>query len=328
MFNRDEWILEQQNPMISTRKWQTTVDLIAKLYEAPAAYIIQHTSRGMQVVISSSNPTNPYEAGKIFPPSDFIFSQHVVETGTLHYVNHATHDKHWQNNPIVREYNVNSYLGVPIFWPDGSCFGAICVIDFAVTHYNQAYLDLIGQFRDLVEADLTVNNQFLQLLELSTKDEMSRLLNRRGFFLQAEKHVKLAKRLHQNVGVMYLDLDDLKHINDQRGHRIGDKAICALSAAIHNVLRESDVAGRIGGDEFVVVMLAQDHQALRKLADRIRKELLDLCVGELEGVPLSASIGTKLFRSEELSSIDKMVSEVDAIMYQEKHEHHAQVDAG
>ncbi|RLP53527.1 MAG: sensor domain-containing diguanylate cyclase [Ketobacter sp.] len=329
MFNRDEWILEQQNPMISKKKWQTTVDLIAKLYEAPAAYIIQHTSSGLQIVISSSSPINPYPAGKEFAHSESLFSQAVVNSCEQLYVNHATNSKLWKQNPVVQDHNVNSYLGVPIYWPDGSCFGAICVVDFAVTHYNKAFQELIWQFRDIVEADLMLNNQFLQLLELSTKDELSRLLNRRGFFIQAEKHIRLAQRLNQNVGVLYMDLDNLKAINDQHGHRIGDKAICALSTAVRNVLRESDVAGRIGGDEFVVVMLAQDQQALIKLTERIRTELSSLCVGELENIELSASIGSRLYGATELINIDKMVSEVDEIMYREKNLHHAaQSDAG
>jgi diguanylate cyclase (GGDEF)-like protein len=327
MFNRDEWILEQQNPMISLKKWQTTVDLIAKLYESPAAYVIQATSKGYQVVISSSNPTNPYKPNHNFARNEQLFSERVIQTCNQLYVNHATNIKEWQDNPVVKEHRVNSYLGVPIYWPDGSNFGTICVLDFAVTHYNKTYQELLWQFRDLVEADLLLNTQFLQLLELSTKDDLSRLLNRRGFFIQAEKHIRLAQRLGQNVGVMYLDLDNLKSINDKHGHRVGDKAICALAGAVHNVLRESDVAGRIGGDEFVVVMLTIDEQALPKLAGRIRSELKKMCVGELDGMELRVSIGTRLFQVNELSSIDRMVSEVDERMYQDKQLNHNQANA-
>ncbi len=327
MFNRDEWILEHQNPMISLKKWQTTVDLIAKLYEAPAAYVVQCNSEQFQVVVASSNITNPYRSGDCFSRSDNLFSEQVVTSCNMLYVNHASNMNEWKSNPTVRESRFNSYLGVPIYWPDGSNFGVICVMDFAVTHYNKTYQDLLWQFRDLVEADLMLNNQFMQLLELSTKDELSRLLNRRGFFIQADKHLRLAQRLQQNVGVLYLDLDELKTINDKHGHRIGDKAICALSSAIHNVLRESDVAGRIGGDEFVIVMLADDDNALQKLSSRIRAELHNLCVGELEALNVRVSIGSRLYRSSEISTIEKMISEVDQRMYEDK-QNHSTVKAG
>src|SRR5690606_28479780 len=213
MFNHDEWILEQQNPMISLKKWQTTVDLMARLYEAPAAYITQKTSRGIQIVIASSNTSNPYHAGDRFPPDTNLFCCKVVQECSQFYENHATCNKQWADSPLVDTNHFNSYLGVPIYWPDGTPFGTICVLDFAVTHYNKNFLELIWQFRDLVEADLMLNNQFMQLLELSTRDDLSRLLNRRGFFNQADKQVRLAQRLKQHIGVLYLDLDHLKTIN-------------------------------------------------------------------------------------------------------------------
>lgn len=328
MFNRDEWILEHQNPMISLKKWQTTVDLIAKLYEAPAAYVIQCNAEQFQVVVASSNITNPYRAADSFARTENLFSEQVVTSCNLLYVNHASNMQEWSSNPIVKNNRINSYLGVPIYWPDGSNFGVICVMDYAVTHYNKTYQDLLWQFRDLVEADLMLNSQFMQMLELSTKDEMSRLLNRRGFFIQAEKHLRLAQRLNKNVGVLYLDLDQLKVINDQHGHRIGDKAICALSTAIHNVLRESDVAGRVGGDEFVIVMLAEEENALHKLSTRIRTELRNLCIGELEALDVRVSIGSRMYRPSEITSMEKMISEVDQRMYEDKNSHATHSNAG
>jgi len=330
MFNRDEWILEQQNPMISLKKWQTTVDLVAKLYESPAVFIMQATSQGYQVVVGSSSPTNPCKSGDKFPKDACLFCTEVIKNAGPLYLNHATSMPEWQGNLLVKESRVNSFLGVPIYWPDGSCFGTIAVLDFAVTHYNRTFQELLWQFRDLVEGDLLLNSQFLQLLELSTKDDLSRLLNRRGFFIQAEKHVRLAQRLGHSVGILYLDLDNLKQINDQFGHRLGDRAITALASAVHNVLRDSDVAGRVGGDEFVVVMMTADDQALPKTAARIRAELKNLCIGELQHLNLNVSIGSHLFPASELTGIDRMVSIVDERMYEDKQHNHARAhqDAG
>ena len=322
MFNHDEWILEQQNPMISLKKWQTTVDLMARLYEAPTAYISQYTSRGFQTVIANSNSANPYKAGTTFATDTNLFCRKVVQDCAQVYENHATSNHLWCGNPMMEKDRFNSYLGVPIYWPNGSPFGTICVLDYAVTHYNKNYLELIWQFRDLVEADLMLNSQFMQLLELSTRDDLSRLLNRRGFFAQADKLVRLAGRLKQNVGILFLDLDNLKGINDQFGHRIGDKSIAALSTAIRKVIRESDVAGRIGGDEFVIVMLADEEEALTKLTYRIRHEFKQLAEGELQPIALSVSVGSHLFRHPHLHSIDKMVSEVDQRMYMDKNTAH------
>src|SRR5690606_6174113 len=102
-------------------------------------------------------------------------------------------------------------------------------------------------------------------------------------------------------------------------------SIAALATAIRKVIRESDVAGRIGGDEFVIVMLAEEEDSLAKLASRIRQELDNLCQGELESLQLSVSIGSRLFRHPHISSIDKMVSEVDQRMYEDKLARHRAV---
>ena len=318
MFNREDWILDKQNPMISIKKWQTTVDLITRLYEASAAYITQCSADQFQMVVTSENSSEPYKAGNKFERSDNLFCEKVISSCELLYENHASGQSQWRNNPMVAESNINSYLGVPIYWPDGSNFGTLSVVDYAVTHYNKTYQDLIWQFRDLVEADLLLNQQFLQLLELSAKDDLTRLLNRRGFFVQADKQVRLANRLNQKIGVLYLDLDNLKGINDQHGHRVGDKVIEALATAIRNMLRESDIAGRFGGDEFVIVMLAEEENALYKLTQRIRMELKDQCIGELANLNIRVSIGSGLYIPSQDSSIEKMISEVDQLMYQDK----------
>ena len=89
------------------------------------------------------------------------------------------------------------------------------------------------------------------------------------------------------------------------------------------------MAGRIGGDEFVVVMMTADAQALPKMGARIRAELKNLCVGELQDMELSVSIGTRLFPVNELTGIDRMVSMVDERMYEDKnHNHGSQAGAG
>ncbi len=318
MNNRDEWILSYQNPMISRKKWQTTIDFIAKLYEAPVACLVQATSQGIQVVIRSQNHETPFSAGEKFPRGQDSFFEHAIHANQKLYVNQATHDAEWKKTDLVQSGGINSFLGVPLCWPDGSTFGALCIMDFAITHYSDMYLGLTEQFRDMIEADLLLNNQFLQLLDLSTRDDLSHLLNRQGFFLQAEKHIHLAQRLDQSVGLLATDLDNLRSINENFGHRIGDKAIAALGTSIFNVLRESDVAGRIDGDEFVVVALAQTQEGMTTLSQRIRTELKNHITGELANVPISVSIGVKVYKSTEITQIDEMVSCASAHLQQEK----------
>lgn len=312
MINRDEWILNHQNPMISRKKWQTTLDFIARLYEAPAACLLQATSAGIQVVIRSQNNSKPLSEGDRFNRGEKSFLEQTLTSQQLLYVNQATHDPVWKETDLVRDNSINSFLGIPINWPDGSAFGLLCIFDFAITHYSKMFLGLTSQFRDMIEADLLLNNQFIQLLDLSTKDDLSQLLNRQGFFLQAEKHVHLAQRLDKSVGIMSLDLDDLRQVNETHGHHMGDKAISALGKAIGNVLRESDVAGRFDGDEFMIVALDQEANGLHALSERIRKEFQRLTSEEMAQIPLSISIASQSFSGDQIARVDMMVSATSA----------------
>lgn len=312
MINRDEWILNHQNPMISRKKWQTTLDFIARLYEAPAACLLQATSAGIQVVIRSQNNSKPLSEGDRFNRGEKSFLEQTLTSQQLLYVNQATHDPVWKETDLVRDNSINSFLGIPINWPDGSAFGLLCIFDFAITHYSKMFLGLTSQFRDMIEPDLLLNNQFIQLLDLSTKDDLSQLLNRQGFFLQAEKHVHLAQRLDKSVGIMSLDLDDLRQVNETHGHHMGDKAISALGKAIGNVLRESDVAGRFDGDEFMIVALDQEANGLHALSERIRKEFQRLTSEEMAQIPLSISIASQSFSGDQIARVDMMVSATSA----------------
>ena len=95
-----------------------------------------------------------------------------------------------------------------------------------------------------------------RLLELSLRDHLTGLLNRRGFLVMLPEHRKLAKRSGTQVIVLYADLDGLKGINDREGHGRGDEAIRAVAVALRQTFRESDLVARLGGDEFCVVAQA------------------------------------------------------------------------
>ncbi len=92
-----------------------------------------------------------------------------------------------------------------------------------------------------------------RLLELSLRDHLTGLLNRRGFLVMLPEHRKHAKRSGTPVVVLYADLDGLKEINDREGHARGDEAIRAVAVALRQTFRESDLVARLGGDEFCVV---------------------------------------------------------------------------
>lgn len=221
MPDKNKWLTDQPLELIPFSKWQKTVDLMATLFQAPAGFIVQYTSDGYQTTIASQQPENPYAAGGVIAPDENIFCRKIVQTGEELYVQRATLEDEWQTNPEVSDDGFNSYLGVPIHWPNGDPFGTICVMDFKTTNYDDRYLELIRQFRDIVQADLSLLDHFDQFRELAMSDDLTRLYNRRGFETVAQQRIQLAKRNDANLVLIYMDLNGLKTINDQLGHHQG-----------------------------------------------------------------------------------------------------------
>ena len=118
-----------------------------------------------------------------------------------------------------------------------------------VTAYEGYIIDITPQKR----AEQALRRREEQLRMLSLSDELTGLYNRRGFFALGEQAMRVARRRSSGLGVISVDVDDLEAINDRYGHAQGDEALRTVADVIRASIRESDVAGRVGGDEFVIL---------------------------------------------------------------------------
>ncbi|MGH1374363.1 MAG: GGDEF domain-containing protein [Cellvibrionaceae bacterium] len=315
MLDQEQWLLDNREALISVEKWQKTVNLLAEFFAARAAFLVQHTHLGYQVTVASQQSSNPYAAGLVIEPSANIFCRKIVETGELLYVGHAQADPYWDSNPEVHDDGFSSYLGVPVHWPNGTIYGTFCVMDYRQTDYQDTYLKLIVQLRDILEADLELIEAYSNLKELAITDELTLLYNRRGFNVVASQRLLLAKRMSIKLGLIYIDIDDFKMINDHHGHGVGDGVLKALSSSLRGCVRESDVLCRIGGDEFVALIAVSEHQAdFDSVKQRINWHFSQQLANE--GLPeVSVSMGFTPVTSQ---SLDQLIDQADKLMYQNK----------
>jgi diguanylate cyclase (GGDEF)-like protein len=155
------------------------------------------------------------------------------------------------------------------------------------------------------------------LLALSLTDELTGLYNRRRFFVLTEQYLKVAIRTKKRSLLLYIDMDDLKSINDHYGHNEGDRALIDLSNILKKTFRESDIIARIGGDEFVVLLEStaeNDEILITRLSDNIK----DHHAKQIRNYRLSISVGVAQFDPDNPISIDDLLSKADALMYAEK----------
>lgn len=160
-----------------------------------------------------------------------------------------------------------------------------------------------------------------EIKALSLRDELTTLYNRRGFLTLADQQVKTANRLKKRIALLYLDMDNLKRINDTGGHKMGDRALAEIAFVLKKSFREADIVGRLGGDEFSVLAMETIRPLdtgllVKRLRDKL--EMFNSRSAAEAGFSLAVSVGVCTREAEEPLSVEEMLSRADALMYQEK----------
>jgi diguanylate cyclase (GGDEF)-like protein len=164
---------------------------------------------------------------------------------------------------------------------------------------------LIARLRDLLERErLTARTDFL-----------TGVANSRAFSEALDQAIARAQRHDLALALGYVDVDDFKTINDRLGHSTGDQVLRSVAQAIRAVLRASDSVGRLGGDEFGVLLPDTDADAAEAVLQRLRRDLAALAAQQ--GWPLSVSIGAVVCRPTECD-VDQLIRRADALMYEVK----------
>jgi diguanylate cyclase (GGDEF)-like protein/putative nucleotidyltransferase with HDIG domain len=164
----------------------------------------------------------------------------------------------------------------------------------------------------LVVLDQTQQKEYQDQIDfLVEHDQLTNIYNRRYY----EQHIKhLTKQSFHKVGVVYIDLNNLKLVNDAFGHEQGDKVLIQLCKNVQDRLEEKDVFCRIGGDEFVLFIKRSSNRKITQVMNDIRLITKSMHINDLE---VSASVGTAI-RTNEYMSIDNVIKVAEENMYQEK----------
>lgn len=167
---------------------------------------------------------------------------------------------------------------------------------------------------------LLKNNHELNIQ--STEDELTKVLNRRGFMEKAEKELKRASKNGRSGMVFFADMDGLKKINDTWGHKVGDIAIQTEANILMEAFRETDIVGRLSGDEFAIVSTGLTKGYIAAIRERI--EQLNKLYSEKAKLPLTLSISLGYIEfTPENYNLDELLSRADQVLYKEKQLKHA-----
>lgn len=245
-------------------------------------------------------------------PRDVSFCGHAILSDELFVVPDACRDQRFADNPLVTgEPRVRFYAGYPLKAATGHRLGTLCVIDHEPRELSAAQRELLADVGKLAEHQL-------RSIALATTDELTSISNRRGFMLLARQALAACGRAGQPAAMLVLDLDGFKRINDTLGHDEGDRALKDFARCLLLTFRSSDVIGRLGGDEFCVLMSGADAGAVKVALQRLQARVEEANARRPAGAQLAFSAGSQVLDVVETDDLDALLAAADAEMYRAK----------
>lgn len=316
-----------------------TTLLILKLIKdtrAASAMSQQLSAANRQLEVRVADRTRKIEEGRALlnfmldtSPSDVVLSD--VNTGRVHFINHKM-----TSHLELKSAPSNFFLHDLIFDTDASAkfmqtlddYGQVDAMEARIGTTNPRWsslsarlIEVEGQLAHLLWAfDISRHKQLEdQLRELASRDALSGLLNRRAFLERSTALFDHCRRHNQPCAVLMIDIDHFKTINDRYGHQMGDEAIRACANAINKALRDADVLGRLGGEEFAVVLPHSSAQSAVGVAERVRMLIsqIDLRTENSTPVQFTVSIGVAQMGPQH-ATVEPLIAESDQALYRAK----------
>jgi two-component system cell cycle response regulator len=156
-----------------------------------------------------------------------------------------------------------------------------------------------------------------ELRRLALDDELTGLNNRRGFMTLGEAAIRSAHRSGSTMTLLFVDLNEMKTINDRLGHQEGDRALVDVARILRQTFRESDIVARVGGDEFCALLIGNTPESNGPVA-RLHAKIDEFNISATRPYRLSLSIGAHVYDPAEPCTLDAMIEEADRLMYREK----------
>ncbi|WP_407280543.1 diguanylate cyclase [Aromatoleum evansii] len=156
------------------------------------------------------------------------------------------------------------------------------------------------------------------LRQLAQRDALTGIANRRYLIERAEQERRRAERFGQPLAVLMVDIDHFKAINDEHGHALGDQAIRMVAQTCAASVREIDIVGRYGGEEFVIVLPGTLPEGARELADRLRQRIAEIEIAGADGTAVAVTVSIGFAAFEPGDQLEQLLAAADAALYRAK----------
>ncbi len=301
-----------------TELLKNALDLISKVLTADRGFVVlfdADTQRFEPVASSNFNPP----AWPVADLSSQNYSQTLVQ-------------RCYQQNKvlIIGDVQLNSSLDeVKSIQASGIRSVAIVPLQQNEKVVGVVYVDNINRthcfdprqipFLETFAAHTSIALYNAQLYKRAITDDLTQLYTRKYIDERLEQEILRAQRYHRPFSILVLDLDHFKRINDNYGHNSGDQVLQVFSGILKEQLRDGDIAGRIGGEEFIIILGETDLEGAHIFAERIRlKTEQQLVEKDGQNISVTVSIGVANYQSKYGSQAIKLLEDADEALYQAK----------
>ncbi|MCB5411098.1 sensor domain-containing diguanylate cyclase [Pseudogemmobacter sp. CC-YST710] len=239
-------------------------------------------------------------------PRRQTFCDHTIRGSGPMAISNALHDSRFQHlDAVTGDASIRSYLGVPLTSPDGYNIGAICVFDTEMREFSEAEKAVLQNFSKVVISQL-------ELRLIARQDSLTGSLTRRAFLERLDREIATGA----TATLLMLDVDHFKAVNDTYGHSTGDEVLKAVATTARRNLRRGDSFGRLGGEEFGILLSGTDGADALHLAERLRSDLAGRRHAMIDNGVVTLSLGVAEHRPGETR--DEWLLRADQALYAAK----------
>ena len=210
--------------------------------------------------------------------------------------------------------HIHSFLGVPLIVGD-QVIGMLAVDNSKPNFFTADHARLVAAFADQVALAIQNARLFSEVQQLASTDGLTGLHNRRHFMELAKREFGRARRYQRPLTAIMMDIDHFKQVNDTYGHAVGDQALKIVADRCRKTVRDIDILGRYGGDEFAALLLETDLDGARIVAERLRRCVVEPPIVIGSGNPvITVSVGVAIL-DKTCTALDTLLVRADQALY-------------
>ncbi|MEM8702801.1 MAG: diguanylate cyclase, partial [Pseudomonadota bacterium] len=285
--------------------------------------IISHVIDESYTITHAHSPGDTVQPGQSFELQD-TFCTLTLQADEPIATGHAGQSE-FAGHPCYKLFDIETYIGAPLL-VDGIVHGTINFTgrDIRKRPFTSADVQIIRQFADWIGHEIARQRDHQALMDakirmerIASIDDLTRILNRRAFLENAATEIQRFRRSNQAFTAVMMDIDHFKSINDQHGHAAGDDILKLFARTIARKLRAVDVFGRVGGEEFCLILSGTGLEDAFRVCERLRKKIVRDCQDPRLSQVVTCSMGLAVSSGEDVE-FSSLMQKADTALYEAK----------